>query len=224
MRRTVMTGKTVPFAYQAGRRLPLRLFAVLALALLATMALPAITARSAPIIFTVNSTLDQGDANPADGVCETAPGSGICALRAAIQQSNANLGTDTVAFAIGSGLQTIAPDSQLPIVADPVIIDGTTQPGYAGKPLIQLDGINAGVGSGLTIDGGSSTLKGNFIGTNSDGLLSDPNTMVDGDEYGNREAGVYVNNTPNNTIGGTDSDNDSDGSINEDWADGVDNV
>jgi len=241
-----MTGKTVPFAYHAARRLPLRLFAVLALALLATMALPAITARSAPIIFTVNSTLDQGDANPADGVCETAPGSGICTLRAAIQQSNANLGTDTVAFAIGSGLQTIAPDSQLPIVADPVIIDGTTQPGYAGKPLIQLDGINAGVGSGLTIDGGSSTLKGlivnrfmghgiqlrsnggntiqgNFIGTNSDGLLSDPNTMVDGDEYGNREAGVYVNNTPNNTIGGTDSDNDSDGSINEDWADGVDN-
>ena len=39
-------------------------------------------------IFTVNSTDDAGDGNPGDTFCETAPGNGICTLRAAIQEAN----------------------------------------------------------------------------------------------------------------------------------------
>ena len=38
--------------------------------------------------FTVNSTEDAADANPGNTVCETAPGNGICTLRAAIQEAN----------------------------------------------------------------------------------------------------------------------------------------
>jgi CSLREA domain-containing protein len=38
--------------------------------------------------FTVNSTADAVDANPGDTFCETAPGNGICTLRAAIQEAN----------------------------------------------------------------------------------------------------------------------------------------
>jgi CSLREA domain-containing protein len=38
--------------------------------------------------FTVDSVMDIADANPGDGVCETAPGSGICTLRAAIEEAN----------------------------------------------------------------------------------------------------------------------------------------
>src|SRR5262245_63289792 len=72
----------------------------------------------------------------------TGPGS----LRDAITQSNASVGVlDTIAFDIpGAGVQTIIPTGILPTITDPVIIDGTTQPGFAGTPLIEIDGTNAG--------------------------------------------------------------------------------
>ena len=51
-------------------------------------------------------------------------------LRAAILAANANSGvTDTIGFAIpGPGPHSIALRTQLPVIDDPVIIDGTTQP------------------------------------------------------------------------------------------------
>jgi len=41
-----------------------------------------------PSALTVNSPADGADANPGDHICETAPGNGICTLRAAIQEAN----------------------------------------------------------------------------------------------------------------------------------------
>ena len=46
--------------------------------------------------FTVNSTVDAVDANPGDGVCETAPGNGACTLRAAVQEANDLPGMDEI--------------------------------------------------------------------------------------------------------------------------------
>src|SRR5512140_2261398 len=46
--------------------------------------------------FTVNGATDAVDANLGDTVCETAPSNGICTLRAAIQESNALAGADTI--------------------------------------------------------------------------------------------------------------------------------
>lgn len=46
--------------------------------------------------FTVNATQDLPDALRGDGICETAPGSGVCTLRAALEESNALPGMDTV--------------------------------------------------------------------------------------------------------------------------------
>ena len=54
---------------------------------------------------------------------------------------------------------TIAPTSALPTITGPVILDGGTQPGFAGQPLIELNGTNAGGPSGLTLTGGSSTIR-----------------------------------------------------------------
>lgn len=51
--------------------------------------------------FIVNSTLDQVDATPGDGVCETAAGSGVCTLRAAIQESNALIDADRISLPAG---------------------------------------------------------------------------------------------------------------------------
>lgn len=112
--------------------------------------------------FTVNSTADTSDTTAGDGICDA--GSGICTLRAAIEEANANAGNDTIAFAIGSGAQTIMPGSALPMVAEGLTIDGTTQPGYAGTPLVEIDGINAGNTSGLNIpQPNTSTIRGLLI-------------------------------------------------------------
>jgi len=49
-------------------------------------------------------------------------------------------GPDEILFSIGSGVQTIRPITALPTLTDPVVIDGTSQPGFAGTPLIELSG------------------------------------------------------------------------------------
>jgi CSLREA domain-containing protein len=55
--------------------------------------------------FRVNSFGDGTDANPGDGVCETAQGNDVCTLRAAIQEANALQGADSIS--IPSGLYTL---------------------------------------------------------------------------------------------------------------------
>src|ERR1043166_1863553 len=65
--------------------------------------------------------------------------SGAGSLRQALHDANLAPGLDTITFAIpGPGVHTIAPQPALPNVVSPTVIDGTTQPGYAGHPLIEL--------------------------------------------------------------------------------------
>ena len=68
--------------------------------------------------------------------------SGEGSLRWAIQQANASPEADIIAFDIpGSGPHYIQPLDRLGYIYNPVIIDGTTQPGWApGAPVIVLDG------------------------------------------------------------------------------------
>src|SRR3712207_1774109 len=97
---------------------------------LGSLALATVTATSAaPTVFAVNSTAD-----PGDGVCNSTE----CTLREAITAANAGAGLDTISFNIpGSGVQTIAPATALPIITDPVVIDGYTQPGAQENTLQQ---------------------------------------------------------------------------------------
>jgi hypothetical protein len=68
----------------------------------------------------------------------TTDDAGSGSLRQAILDANATPGTNEIDFAIGGGgHQTIGPTSALPEVTRPVVIDGTTQPGFAGSPLIK---------------------------------------------------------------------------------------
>jgi hypothetical protein len=111
----------------------------------------AVAARSAvAAVFIVTTAADAG------------PGS----LRQAMLDANAASGADTIAFAIGAGgPATIGPLSPLPAVTEAVTIDGTTQPGFAGSPLIELDGAQAGEGAdGLDDVSGGSTFRGLAIG------------------------------------------------------------
>ncbi len=79
---------------------------------------------------------------------------------------NAHPGSNTIDFGIGTGAQTISLLSALPSITVPVLIDGTTQPGYTSAPLIDLDGTSAGSGAdGLDLAAGSggSTIRGLVI-------------------------------------------------------------
>ena len=147
--------------------------------------------------------------------------SGAGTLRDAILQANAASGLDTINFAIaGAGTHTIIPTSRLPAVTDPAVLDATTQPGYSGLPLIELNGANilngtnpvAGV-NGLDLTAGASTVRGlainrftgfgisatgdantitaNFVGTDATGLIS----------LRNQNGGIAIT-SRNNVVGG----------------------
>ncbi len=60
---------------------------------------------AAAATFTVNSTLDARDARAGDGLCATS--SGVCSLRAAIEEANALAGADNVVLPGGVNLITL---------------------------------------------------------------------------------------------------------------------
>ncbi|MEO5966125.1 MAG: CSLREA domain-containing protein, partial [Candidatus Limnocylindrales bacterium] len=98
-----------------------------------------------------------------------------CSLREAIDAANNRFGADLIAFAIpGAGIHTIAPSSALPAIRETVLIDGSTQPGTAGSPLIALDGTSAGPGAaGLSATGNDVTVRGlRITGFNGAGVAS----------------------------------------------------
>jgi len=94
--------------------------------------------------------------------------SGPGSLREAILNANADTSADVIAFNIpGSGAQTIALASPLPAMTNSITIDGTTQPGYAGQPLVELNGAAASAAAsagatvnGLEFDAANSGVKG----------------------------------------------------------------
>ena len=92
--------------------------------------------------FTVTSALSDNDSSPGDGVCSTSSGSpsaGACTLRAALQESNARSGPDTIKFDVrqtdGScpAMVTIKPSKDATefflLEDDETTIDGYTQCG-----------------------------------------------------------------------------------------------
>ncbi|MGN6184328.1 MAG: CSLREA domain-containing protein, partial [Thermoanaerobaculia bacterium] len=107
--------------------------------------------------FTVNSTADAPDANAGDSVCATS--GSVCTLRAAIQEANALAGTDSIFFSIGSGVQTIAPASDLPAITGTIVIDATTQPPGGSTPRIVIDGANVRT-VGIDVNNASAAIYG----------------------------------------------------------------
>ncbi len=138
-------------------------------------------------------------------------------LRWAIEQVDADNQPDTISFNIaGSGVQTIQPTSPLPALTNTVVIDGTTEPNYAGSPLIQLDGSKLASGAnGIVLSAGSSTIEGlsvvNFTGSgivlnSSSGNVLAANYVGFSAASGHAAAngtGISIIGSSNNTIGGT---------------------
>ncbi len=157
--------------------------------------------------FLVNTTADNGAGS----------------LRQAILDSNAATGgTSTIDFAIlGHGARVISPLSPLPAITNPVLIDGSSQPGYSGTPLIELSGAQAGTGDGLTITGSGSTIRGlEIIGfVQGAGILISgtgaTKNAIEANDIGTDPAGVQAlpndfgvqisSGASNNLVGGTTS-------------------
>ena len=98
--------------------------------------------------------------------------SGAGSLRQAILNANANTGPDLIDFKIGGpGPYTIALQSGLTIT-DPVVIDATTQGGFAGTPIVELNGVIVTSSPGLTITAGSTTIRGLVINSKLCGICS----------------------------------------------------
>ena len=188
-------------------RSPLRSTVGVVFAAMATAAIlgaAAVAAQAGGGIAVVNSTGDAGDSDLGDGTCSTGVGS-ECTLRAAIEQANAG-SISTIAFNISildpghsAGTWTISPATALPQISNTVSINGRTHFAYAGAPVIELDGSNAGSVHGLQflVSASGSSLHGlsvvdftaqgvvvsaadvdvsdNYVGLRTDGLTRGPN-------------------------------------------------
>jgi titin len=141
-------------------------------------------------------------------------------LRQAIQSSNTTPGTNQINFQIsGTPPFSIAPHTALPSLGVPVVIDGTTQPGFVNAPVIELNGASAGANvAGLTLLSGFSTVRGlainRFLAQGM--VLNGPSNVIQGNYFGtdvtgtlsraNTSYGIWVESS-GNLIGGTNAGN-----------------
>ncbi|MEZ6121895.1 MAG: right-handed parallel beta-helix repeat-containing protein [Planctomycetaceae bacterium] len=172
--------------------------------------------RTLLTVYTVTSTSDVTD--PLDGQMT---------LREAIVAANQNADADEIRFNIpGAGAHTISPTSPLPTVRHTTVIDATIESGYINRPVIFLDGTNAGTDNaakGLRLQGDNSVVRGlaignffaqgilidgsvgatisqNFIGTDVTGTVAQPNG------YGILVYGSSMNSIEHNLLSGNTND------------------
>ncbi len=138
-------------------------------------------------------------------------------LRQAINAANADSPGSVIQFGLADGFHAIQPLSQLPPITNSLIIDGWSQPGFAGPPIVALDGSVSGTnadglvvlspsnlvrglvihsfpGDGIVVSGGGGNVfQGNTIGTDAFGTNYG---------LGNMGNGIDIQDSPGNIIGG----------------------
>ena len=169
-----------------------------------------VTTVTGGTVYTVNSTADTTDAQGCDAT--------NCTLREAINAANSHPGKDTILFNIpGAGAHTINATPGFSGISEAVFIDGTSQPGFTGQPIIEVNGASAGQVNGFWVTGGGTRLRGLVI----NGFfysainLQGDNNVVEGCYIGTNLAGtsavpngggINVDNGANDVIGGLTSD------------------
>lgn len=195
------------------------LILVCVVAVVASVTVGVTDSAAADLVVVVNSTGD-GAWDGAPGVCETVTGNGVCTLRAAFAVADTSAGA-VIDFAIpGPGVHAITPGSTLPPLAQSVTVDGTSQPGYAGVPLIEVSGATAPDVAGIELTGGDSVVRGldidrwgeqgiliesndNTIAANFLGVAPDGQSPAGNGRAGNDGEGVLIFGASGNTVGGT---------------------
>jgi CSLREA domain-containing protein len=125
--------------------------------------------------FEVTSFLDDVDAHPGDGLCETA--NGECTLRAAIEESNATPGPGTIQVPNGTVLLTRGTLNITDSVAiqGPSVIDGAT----LSDSIFTITGVTIVKFSYLTLQNGGGSGGGSFPAANGGGLYIGDNASVE---------------------------------------------
>jgi autotransporter-associated beta strand protein len=157
------------------------------------------TSATATILpWVINSTGNSSAEFPATSPWtgqDNLAGNPECTLPSMIQYLDANGGgkarfdiPDIIPYCIND-VYTITPTTWLPAITQPITVDGSSQPGYSGTPIIDVDGVYGGFtvsagpsivqdvavtncsGSGVTIDdpGGNDNVNGCYIGLDPDG-------------------------------------------------------
>jgi hypothetical protein len=147
--------------------------------------------------------------------------SGAGSLRQAITDANNNAGADTITFNIpGAGVNTITPVTPLPIIIGQVVIDGSTQPGFAGLPLIEISAailgnngnafviqsggegstiralvINHGWSAAILLQASNVIVEGCFLGTDSTGTSASANGQGVNCDFGFNVSGTRIGGT-----------------------------
>ncbi len=149
-------------------------------------------------------------------VTDTNDDSNMGSLRWAINQVNGDSTPDTIDFAIsGTGVHTITLGSSLPQITDSVNIDGTSQSGYSGVPLISINGSSVPASGWIFWDAAaSSTIQGLAVsGCPGVGILvtGSGNDVIQGCYVGTADGanakangvGIEIFGSASNTIGGS---------------------
>jgi CSLREA domain-containing protein len=154
--------------------------------------------------ITVDSTNDTPDSNIGDNICDD--GAGACTLRAAIQESNATTGVQTINFGIsGTGLHAITPATVLPDITAQVTINGYSQPGslvntadspaaFNGTLTIEINGENITSDDALFVDtGAAGTIIRGLVINRVDGnaiMIRAADVVVQGNYLGTDNTGL----------------------------------
>ncbi len=172
------------------------------------------------VVVDTASDIKDGDTSSIDALLMDKGADGFISLREAILAANGSVNAgspDQIRFNIaGAGLHTINLLSALPAITDAVVLDATTQPGFAGAPIIELNGAAAGAAAdGLTLLGGNSTVRGlviNRFGGSGIHVGGTGGNLIQGNyvgldatgnaDLGNAQYGIWVTSN-SNVIGGT---------------------
>lgn len=135
---------------------------------------------------------------------------GIGSLRQAILDANANGGNDVIEFNIGGGgAHSIDLLSDLPTLTEGLTIDGSTQPGYSGTPLITIGSnwsgniFNANTNAPFVFNGLDISKAGAAAGSAISVNLASSFTFTNC-KINNRQYGVLTNSCPIVTITNND--------------------
>jgi hypothetical protein len=166
--------------------------------------LESLETRLTPTTYTVSSLAD----------------SGAGSLRAAITSVNADTTPDEIDFSVAGVIQLTS--GALPAITTTVKIDGTTAPGFAGAPVVEIDNngfagltlsannsslvslsiVNAN-GAGVTLSGSfAPPIGGSANGQNIDVLGNYIGLALGGSIAANTGYGVQINNS-DSTVGGS---------------------
>jgi len=125
-------------------------------------------------------------------------------LRSVIEQVDADSTPDTIDFNLpGSAPYVIQPLSSLPQITNSVTIDGTSQPGYAGQPVVEFNGSDAGFTDGLQLDASNITVQGlviNEFGNNGIEIEGGNDDVIQGNVIGLDAEGIVALGNGNNGV------------------------